>query len=189
MNLLKFKFFDPSGNKLKLHRDVLKIDKIFFEKKTLSGQSIVYKIKLIMNKFFSRLEYKESDNIIINNFKFGSISSTFNLKYLEDFINRKEGHSISHLSIYDGAISFDNDIGFKLTNCLVINFPLKINENDGNIDMNFSYVNNSPTLPSSDSIYNINSCSGDLLNLYLQNSIHLKFTSIIGNISFKSKII
>ena len=189
MNLLKFKFFDPNGNQLNLHQDVLKISKICFEKKTLSGQPIVYKIKLIMNNFFSRLEYKESDNIIINNFKFGSISTSFKLKFLEKFINRKEGHSISYLSIYDELSNFNNDIGFKLTNCLVINFPIKMNDNDGKINTDFSYINSYATLPNSDDLYNITDCTGDLLNLYLQNSIHLKFTSIIGNISFKSKII
>ena len=86
---MTLRFLDPLGNELKLLNDTLNIKNVNFEYVSDSIRSI----RIITNNF-SKYEYKEGDTIIIKNFKFNDFNSSYDLRKIENYLNRDEGHKI-----------------------------------------------------------------------------------------------
>ena len=153
INMISINIYMPNGNPLKMIDHTLDVKGIYIIK-TLPN---VNKIGILINKYFSRYEYTEGDDIFIDMLKFNdNINTIFNIKYLEKFINGN--HNISsvvntHNVQGNVEISATSNLGNRLPNMILINIPKNVNYETGTIDNNINIVSNGNDFPNVDDLY------------------------------------
>jgi hypothetical protein len=181
LNLISLRFLDPQGNELKLLNDNLTINNVNLE---YQSDNII-SIRLITN-YFSIYEYKEGDTIILKNFKFKEFSTEFNVRKIEDYLSRDDGHKIIKIRKFIDD-DFNTALGFN--NCISILFPYKLNNTNGNLESDYQQFI-STNLPTTDNIYNLNNnCNGNVLNLSMQHTVFFNITTLSRDIDFNSNIL
>jgi hypothetical protein len=185
INMLSINIYMPDGTPLKINDHTLNIKSVYIIR-TLPNVS---KIGLLIEKYFSRYEYTEGDDIIIDNLKFKENNDTnFDLTKIENFINGK--HTISSVvNTFDSQgnveINTSSNLGNRLPNMILINIRKSVNYTTGAIDTDMSLVSNNSSFPITDDLYfpgssNVltSNASGKLINKNLQNNCLFKITTL-----------